>query len=174
VRGFSLDQISEHDLAVAHVDGRIVPRDVNVHLQGLLLQIGHVEVVDLVFERELGLVVWLQTLAHLRGFCRVVVKVERAERDQGAVRVHCHVPERVDCLHRILEVLSVLDFEVQNILVSPNFRLICNLRELRLRIVDLLIFVAAAGRATSRIHIQLLVDVVDHPLLLIGATGQFL
>jgi hypothetical protein len=90
------------------------------------------------------------------------------------VRVHCHVPERVDSLHRILEVLSVLDFEVQNILVSPNFRLICNLRELRLRIVDLLIFVAAAGRATSRIHIQLLVDVVDHPLLLIGATGQFL
>jgi hypothetical protein len=81
VRGFPLDQISEHDLAVAHVDGRIVPRDVNVHLQGLLLQIGHVEVVDLVFERELGLVVWLQTLAHLRGLCRVVVKVERAERD---------------------------------------------------------------------------------------------
>ena len=80
----SLNEFLEHDLAPTQMNSRTVTGHVDIHLEGLLLQEHHVEVIYFVLEAELCGIGCPRTFSHLRGLCPVIVEVHGHKSDQVA------------------------------------------------------------------------------------------
>lgn len=154
----------------------VIFADVDVHLEWLLLKESDVEIVNFIFEAELGLKVGLETFTHLGGLSRVVVEVQSAEGDQGSVGCGCDVSQAGHSLHHVLVKFSIFDLEVKDIFVDTDLGLISDRTELGLNVIVVRAHCCLTDRATSRGSrwLQASLDVEDHLLLLISASGELL
>jgi hypothetical protein len=64
------------------MDSCIVFAYIYVNFKWLLLQESDIEVINFVFKTKLGLVVGFQSFSHLGGLSRMVIEVDRAQRNQ--------------------------------------------------------------------------------------------
>ena len=107
-----VDQLAQLDLSSAELDGGVVPAAVDVKLESVLLEVIHVEFVDLVDKRELRLIVGSGALTHLRRLCAVVVEVNGDHCDELSVHFSCSQVQGLYIGNRASVELCILNFEV--------------------------------------------------------------
>ena len=103
------------------MDCRVFPAHINVHLQRVLLQECHIEAIDLVDERELGLVVGLGSFCHLGRLRAVIVEVNRNHCKQRLVVV-IFLGNFWDLVEVVQVEFCIFDFDIENILVLVDLR----------------------------------------------------
>ena len=98
---------------------------VDVKLDGLFLKELHIKIVHSIFERELRIVEWFESLCKLRCLSVVVVKINSDKGNQSLLMKEefLIIKDMLKCIE--LE-LCILDGEIKHIFISFNFTFVCN------------------------------------------------
>ena len=173
----AFDQLLEENFGATYLDGGVIFRHIDVQFDRILLQEADVEVVNFIDKGELGLVVGPQTLTHLRRLRVVIVEVNGDHSDELFLDLLCCHLDRWDFGDRIPVEVSILNFEIQDVLIHGDLTFLGLRRELTPSIVRLdrsSQKCSVRGGGLPRIQSRFTLQIVDSARFVIGASAKLL